>query len=816
MKTIKKTLISTAILSASGFLTPQVFAQVGTLEEVIVTARHREESLRDVPVAITAFTKNEIERSAISRAEDFIYLTPGVAIIDAAEVGDTQVTIRGINGTRDGEPNFAFILDGILHTNPSAFNREFAGIEQVEILKGPQGAMYGRNAAAGAIIVTTRQPTEEFSGEFKVSVAEDSTNFFSGTISGELVDDKLLGQLHADYSETDGYYKNIWLGKNVVDDYEGTNVDGLLRWTPSEDMTVDFRARWSEVDAAAISYNANFAFEEVSDHEYKFHPNEDPTNEQETTEFSIKLDYDMGWATLTSWMLYSDMEQWFLSDGTSAAFGAFNTHPDCIDTTTEVYESGFGEYGFESVFYIGEVPGFPDSILPPYSPTTCDGFQYQERNQEDISFEIRLASASDQNLRWVVGGYFLELEREVAVALHIDQRQGSTLDPFSPQDSISPTEQLVHDEFDTTVYAAFGQLAWDVTPDIELAFAARYDREEREVSSKVPVGPTTQYLDYDNDPTTLGGAPLNPGLDPNINPDGLQDRDEDFTQFQPKISLSWDLNDDWTVYTSYGVGFKSGGFNNQGSAATTDVFINGHPYVGGEGGGVLIKDDFDEEVNKSFEVGFKSRFWDNRARLEGAIYHTEVDDMQFFEFLVGTFGLLRVVSNIDEVEITGFELGGGFQLTDIWSLNFGYSYIDSEIKKNSSRPITEGNDSPATPEYTANIGTTLAFPLTDGLDITATLDWARTGRTWFHTVQDESVPNVFFSTSNFSPTQRDDYDLVNLRVALDAENWTLAVFGRNITDEDFPEEVIPAPEFGGSFVQPGTQSRWGVEAIYRF
>jgi len=133
----------------------QVSAQ---LEEVVVTARARSESLQDVPATVTAFTENQIRDGGIQRAEDFVYMTPGVTLVNTVEVGDTQLSIRGINGARDGETNFAFIVDGILYTNPSAFNREYPDLAQIEVLKGPQGALYGRSAAAGAVIMSTKRP----------------------------------------------------------------------------------------------------------------------------------------------------------------------------------------------------------------------------------------------------------------------------------------------------------------------------------------------------------------------------------------------------------------------------------------------------------------------------------------------------------------------------------------------------------------------------------------------------------------------------------------------------------------------------------
>ena len=123
-----------------------------TLEEVVVSARKVDESLQDVPIAMSVFTSSDIEDAGIQRPEDFIALTPNVVMANTVNVGDTLVTIRGLTSTRDAESNFAFVVDGVLQTNPNAFNRELLDIAQIEVLKGPQGAFIGRNATSGAIL----------------------------------------------------------------------------------------------------------------------------------------------------------------------------------------------------------------------------------------------------------------------------------------------------------------------------------------------------------------------------------------------------------------------------------------------------------------------------------------------------------------------------------------------------------------------------------------------------------------------------------------------------------------------------------------
>ena len=798
-------------------------------EKITVFARQVEEVLEDVPATVSVITDDQIQAIGIRRAEDFLKVVPGVTAVNAAEVGDMQVNIRGINGSRDAENSFAFIVDGILMTNPAAFNREFANISQIEVMKGPQGAHYGRNAAAGAVIVSTARPSAtEFEGVVKLSAGEDSTNFADITIGGPIGGTGASYSLHADFGQTDGFYTNTFLNDKVVDDFEQTNLEGRLLFQTGDGATDwDFKARWGEVEAAAITFNANFSLptfvnafgfpipefdEDVNDHNFVFQANIDPFNEQEQIQLSGLVQHRMDWGNLRAWALYSDIENAFWADGTSGSFGFFNNEPNCINSTAALFNQGVM---LPSPQFLAPQPAL--SIFGPYTPTTCDGTQYQVRNQEDLSFEARLTGDASDKAWWQVGAYFLTLDREVGVNLGIDQGQGVVPQLFVPQNGANPTEQLVHDDFETDVWAVFGALQYDVNETWNVSGALRYDSEDRSVTNLVPTAPRTQYVDFTLDGMFTGGAPLNPGLDPTINPGGtIEPKSETFDQLQPKLSVTWHASDATTVYGSWGVGFKSGGFNNQGSNATVDIFFN-QPL----GTDLLILDQFEEETSSAFELGFKSR--PNRGLYwEGAIYRTDVDDMQFFEFLVGPFGLLRVVSNIDEVEIQGVELGFNWQATNALRLYAGGNWIDSEIIANSSRPDTVGNKSPYTPDYSGNLSLEYNRPISDNWIFAASGYLTFVGETWFHTVQDQTNVTLFnllfpgAGIADYSKSSRDPYEILDLRFGVASERWTFNVWVNNVTDESVLEEVITAPEFGGSFIHPKGLRRAGVEVGVRF
>ena len=203
-----KNLITTAVTSAifgSLLSLPSLALAQDSLqlEEVIVTARRRTESMQDVPIAVTVFTAADIQDAGIERPQDFIGLTPNVSIVDTANAGDTQVTIRGQYSTRDAESAFSYVVDGVLITNPNGFNGELFDVEQIEVLKGPQGALYGRNASSGAILVTTARPDNDFTGKIMAGVGDDSLVKGQGMVSGPLIKDKLYGRIAVSYRDTD-------------------------------------------------------------------------------------------------------------------------------------------------------------------------------------------------------------------------------------------------------------------------------------------------------------------------------------------------------------------------------------------------------------------------------------------------------------------------------------------------------------------------------------------------------------------------------------------------------------------------------------
>ena len=817
-----------------------------TIEEVVVSARKRAENLQEVPIAVTAFTEAQIESAGIQRPADFISLMPNVTMVDSANVGDTQVSIRGIVSTRDAESTFAYVVDGVLVTNPNGFNEELMDVSQIEVLKGPQGALYGRNAVAGAIIVTTNRPDEEFEGKMKVGAGNNGSKNASLTLSGGLAEG-VLGRFSLSQRETDGHYSNALTGANSVDFLEDTTVRGRVIWDVSEELSLDFRGGKSEVSGGAINFNAVFAipafaagfgpsfFKDVNDHEFIFSNNVPGENEQETTEFSMKADWDRDGIDVTTVLSYSDLEEYLLSDGTSATFYGYELTDACQadratlnNTPTALGGAGrsdlFGDFFGPFGIFPGNGGADPDftGIYGPYTPTACDGYQYQERNQSDTSLEIRLTSDDDSDVSWIAGVYAAEIEREVVVAYGADTGNGFLRQGYVSPTGPNPTDLMFSDQFDTSVMAIFGQLEFDISEDMEIAVAGRFDREERDVRNQVP-NEAGSGLNINS------SGSINPAFA--SNPNGIPKRSATFSQFQPKVTWSWNAAEDLNLYASWGVGFRSGGFNSIGSEALLDLWYGDTcpsfvPSCGDPGVAVnanlSVQDEYEKEVSTSFEFGSKMEFFDNRLRVNAAVFQTEVEDNQFFEFFAGPFGLMRVVTTIDELEIQGFEMDFNAVVTENLSVFGGAGFLDSEIIQNDHRPLSEGNEAPQSPDRTYNLGAQFEMAVSSGVEMTARLDWQYVGEMAFHTLQGEATPTIWqvFNgpglTQEMSKAKRDAYDTLNARISFDAENWGVTIWGRNVTDEKYLEEIIPAPEFGGSFIHPGAKDSYGVDFNYRF
>jgi iron complex outermembrane recepter protein len=721
---------------------PVVHAQNQVIEEILVTARKRAESLEDIPVSATVFTADDILSAGITTPQDFIDLTPNVTLVQTQNAGNAFINIRGVSQARNSEMSAAVLLDGVLMANPAQFNQQLFDIEQIEVLRGPQGALYGRNAIGGAITIVTRQPTDELEGQIQLSGDSGPGWGAKGVISGPVgASETVKFRASASYLDTDGFIKNQFLNEEA-DPYEDVSARLTLLWQPTDRISADLRFSISQLDTQALYFVIDA---DADDTDTPVRVNNRGTNERDMYTVSLKLDFDTAYGTFTSITAYDDLQELLTGD-------QFNFVPPA--------ESLINFFPIGAI--IRDLTGDPFADLS----------QTQYLETDAWSQEIRFTSPAENRLRWIAGAYVISTNRYISTGNQVDRGNGVFDIKKTPRTSLfidptdpSPQLSLLVDEQDNLAWAAFGEVAYDVTDRLEAAFSLRYDEDERE---------NTTLTEPLFDPT---GLDLVPGTV----------RKETWDAWQPKLTLTYKPTDALTVYGGYSRGFRSGGFNQTGVGLAV-------PEPG-------VDDIFDEQIADTYEVGIKATWWDGRIRTSLSAYYTDFEGAYFFFFDPGTS--TQNLGSIDEVTYQGVEFEGSALLTEFLSASFGIGYTDSEIER-AADPADVGNQAPLVSEYTLNLGLRYERPLDvlGGVQGIARIDYQRLGDTWWE-------------PSNI--TKRSPIDLVDVRVGVNLrDDWSVMVWGKNVFDEEYNAEFSPGPAPGLNFLWPALPRRWGVELAKRF
>ncbi|HKQ13673.1 MAG TPA: TonB-dependent receptor [Steroidobacteraceae bacterium] len=499
-----------ALYAASPELPAQTPSATSSLEEVIVTARKRDEASLNVPVAVNVFTAADIQAAGIERPQDFIDLTPNMTMVQTQNQGTSFVTVRGISQARNSEPSVAVVIDGVAMANPSQFNQELVDIESIQVLKGPQGALYGRNAIGGAIIITSKQPTDQFEG--RISAGYDSGPGYrvGATVSGP-ISDTVKYRATVSYLDTDGYIDNPFLHEEA-DPYEDLSARGLLVWEPNDGFRADLRAYVSNVSTQALYFNI---VESVNDTHLPVRVNNPGVNDRDLAGASLKLDWNASWGTITSVTAYDELEEILTGD-------QFNFLP------------------------------IQESVL--FQFFGADQAQHQFLDVDAVSQELRFTSPADRPVRWIFGAYAISTNRYISTGNVIDIGDG-----IVPEVKRTPLPKFVFptcfppacrqfsylaDSQDNFAWAVFGDVDFDITDRLEGSVALRYDEDERENTTETPA----EFLPT---PTAFPG----------------QVRKHTWDELQPKVTLRYKPAVDRTLYIGYSRGFRSGGFNQTGVGA---------------------------------------------------------------------------------------------------------------------------------------------------------------------------------------------------------------------------------------------------------
>ena len=493
------------------------------LEEIVVTARQRAENLQDVPDAITAFSAPEIERLGIDSFESYVNQTPNFLSRQGFRAGVVFVTIRGITTGQQGFPPISYTVDGVKAGMLDALNPgTLFDLERIEILRGPQGALYGNGAIAGAVNIVTKAPRDEFGGEARVSYAQGNDRTLQGMVSGPLIEEKVSFRLTGFVRSSDGLIDSTT--GDDIDFVDQSSLRAQLLFTPSENLSIDLRASYSDVNAGAAMQERFETFEQVnsfSKADFSVDRGIIGEENRESSEVSAKVDIELPFATLTSVTSSVTMDQ------------------DIYGSASWSRPPALGEPPIGSIF--GPILG--ENAMPgePY-----DHYQELADNFEVFFQDVRLTSTGDGSVRWIAGAEYLERTtgNRLDVGLLLAPAPGSVSSIFSR-----------FDDKKDEIFGIYGQVNIDLTDAYELTIAGRYD--ENTYSTRQFDGAT--------------GATI-PNLDGNGNSaERLTAKD---AQFQPKLQLSYDWSGDLMTYLTYAKGFRFG-FYNTGDLTrpeTTDNF----------------------------------------------------------------------------------------------------------------------------------------------------------------------------------------------------------------------------------------------------
>jgi iron complex outermembrane recepter protein len=725
-------------------------APAPALEEIVVTARKRNENFQDVPVTMDVFTAQEIAAAGIESPRDFIAMVPNMTLVETQNIGNSFITIRGISQARNSEPSVAVLVDGVLETNPYEFTQGLYDIKQIEVLKGPQGALYGRDAIGGAIIIHTADPSDHFEASTRLGVgnglAEKAGLNFSGPLDSA---GTLKYRASFNYYNTAGYLENVYLDRKA-DPYRDYSGRLRLLWTPADNFSADLRFMYDKAETTAYYFVIPRSQESnpfsdfttpgnANDTTSPIQNNNLGTDKRDILDVALKLDYSLGYGTITSITDFNHTQEIDTGD-------AYDFRP--VTTSVEYALTG----------------GTPAADGGPF-----DESQSQFIDVKTVSQELRFTSPVVNGFSWIAGAYFVHTKRFISTGNLADRGDGAPavfytpiVDPTNPF-ATNTNQTFLSDSQDNNAWAVFGDAIYEFTKQWELDVALRYDQDQRQNTTDTP----TFFL-----PTTTAVTG--------------EVRKATFSATQPKATLRFKPTDDWTFYGGWSRGFRSGGFNQTGVGEVARA------------NGVLgVNDLFQAEIADTYEVGFKSQFFDRRLTLDADVFHTQSKNGYFFVFIAAdstqNLGNLSATYKGAEVSLTAHP-------TDRLDLYANVGFTDSRITAMAD-PTVIGNQAPLVSRNTAGAGAQYRQPLGDGLTGTVRLDYNEIGRTWWEP---------------YNITSRDPVSLVDLRMGLQGQRWTVTAWSKNLTNKIYNAEFSPGNVGGAGFLWRALPRRYGVDLDYKF
>ncbi len=699
-----------------------------TVGEVVVTARGRSELLQKTPAAVTAFSQKALKDARIDDVADFIALTPNVSIVESQEAGNGLINIRGISQVRNGESPVSVVTDGVQQISSRQFTTDLFNVQQIEVLQGPQGALYGRDAVGGAIIITSKQPTDTFHESVDAEVGNGSDYRLEAAVSGPIVPDRLLFRVAGSYHDFGGLLPDTFNGQKV-DSSHDRDVQGQLKAFVTSNFTIDFHANYDYTYGGADNFHYEGATNNAACQETSF-----AGSGTANTVVRSFCDFDVGTDVRTlanASLRFQETTPWAtITDTVATAKIGENLLADQLPYTATISKT---------------LGGTCTASCPNFG---AFGTQTQWEQDAAVENDFRITSPDTGAFKWMVGAFVLRTTRYISTTTGYNNGEGIVGIYRQPQFSnpINPTLTYLGDGDSDLAYALYGNISYEIIHGLTADFGYRYDNDDRAQNAS---------------PFTNAGLGT-PGCTTTAPTPGACHVSTDFSKGQPKFTLSYQVDPGLLLFADYGVGFRAGQYNQISPAAAG---------IGVGQVSTLVK----AETADTGEAGFKSTLLNGKLHLDVTGFYTQ-DYNPFYFVFVGSVGA-QVLVNIDQVNLYGGELQADYTPVKGLDLFANFGYTHSSIAKYAYDPADVGNWAPYVPQYTASLGAQYRTP------ITAELGLFTRGEVEFHGEQ-------YWDPED--DTARSAYALVNLQAGIEKLGgaWSVVAFVKNLSDKPYNVEYV--------------------------
>ncbi|MEM7057642.1 MAG: TonB-dependent receptor [Pseudomonadota bacterium] len=736
----------------------------------------------DEPRTIETVDADEIKKSDLSSVAGAVDSKPNVVVTNEQSPVNFEITVRGISdvgNVNSTAPSTGIFVDGVLLNQvggSAGFNPSLVDAERVDIFLGPQTTTFGRGTTAGAVNVVTSKPTDEVEVTFEGEVGDFPDGFGSFVLNSPILDDGLLSARVVGFGQvSDGFIDFFY--PTVTDQLGDESFGGRLslRSQPIDDLTLDFQVAYTRTEFDSSSFVTLEILEQSGEFVSFPNPLEKDINEDFITRFEARYETDIGsFSSNTSFRIAENLA---IEDGDGLPV-------DLSQTTVALNTRSFSQ----EFRYDGgplELPVVPGSV----SFNVGASFNLNEFDTSDtvtfgpaitpllVGGAANLAATDPAGFAAAAAALGLPADINVvgAVLAALPPSQVGFLDTDDQQDFLN--------------FSLYGDLAWRPIPELELSGGFRYSFDRVETS----------------DQTFTTGPAVALGL---LEPSFSNQDEAKFHSISPRASISYDWSDDITTFFAFATGFRPGGIS---ETPTTTI-------------------EFNEETTRTFELGFRSRFFQDRLRVNATAFYTEIEDFQTpvtFVFANTLIPPAIVLTNAGDATSYGGELSVTALPTDGLTLNMGAGLNFTEITNFTLSPLGSGGDPvdlsgidlPNAPEFTLTLSADYEHPspLVDDLKPFIRADY--------------NLRTDFIGSISAQPTKIDGYDTLDLRLGLRGEKFSIELFGENVLDEVFatsgfpspssglpvPPSVLGAPNAAASPVGvPGRPQRFGLRASVTF